>query len=191
MDKKYDNLILIISILIALFTIFASVFFFKVIQNKNEHTSRVLLTLSERMNDQKNAEILKNKLDELNLIEKEINDYFVDPNKIDTFVDYLEKLGIDNNTELIIKNVEILSKKKNTIAIKVLITGDFTNVMKVIYALENISYNVNLNQAFVNKESKTTIGVNETDEEVVTSFWQADLSFEILTLPKEEIKKDE
>jgi hypothetical protein len=194
MNKKHTTFILMISIFIAFCAIFAFIFFLRTIQNKNEHISKVLLTLSEKMEDKKNTDILNSKFVELESIQHKINNYFIDPNKIDTFVDFLEKLGLNNNTELVIKNVEILSKKKNGIFVKVLITGDFTDVMKVVYLLENLSFNVNLNQVFINKESRVveneieSIGEDEKKEKMI-SFWQADVSFDVLTLPQESDKE--
>jgi hypothetical protein len=189
MKKKNTKIMLIVSILVALLTILAFVFFFKVIGNKNEHASKVLVTLADKVADKENAEILTKKFTELESTYQNLNNYFIDSSKIDTYVDYLEKLGIENNTELAVKNVEVSSQDKNMINFKILITGDFSNVMKVIYLLENTPYRVNLTQSFINKETKVTEeiikatkGNKETKKEITTSVWLADVSFSILSL---------
>lgn len=185
MKKKNTTIILIISILVTLFVVFAFVFIFKIIQNKNEHTSKVLITLAEKIEDKKNAKILSKKFIELESIYQNINNYFVDPSKIDIFVDYLEKLGLSNQTDLIVKNVEILSKEKDTILVRVSIRGSFANVASVIYLLENIPFNVKLNQIFLNKETENIKNdVDGKEEGSTNSFWRADVSFNILSLPK-------
>jgi hypothetical protein len=191
MKKNYTYLIFTISTLITILVVATFIFFFKVIQNKNEHTSKVLTVLADKMEDKKNAEILIKKFSEIESVEDELNLHFVDPAKIDTFVDYLEKLGLNNNVELSVKNVEILSKIKDTLLIKVSITGSFINVMRVIYLIENTPYNISLTQAFVNKEIKTieTTETTETEtkgikKEIKPLVWQADISFNILSLPQ-------
>lgn len=185
MKKKYINLILIISILVTLSVIATFIFFFKVIQNKNEHTSKVLTVLAEKMTDKKNNETLVKKFSEIEAVNDGINSYFVDQTKMDTFVDYLEKLGSNNNTELSVKNVEVSTRQDNVLLVKVLINGNFTNVMRVIYLLENAPYNISLTQAFVNKEITTTeVDVKGIRKETGSSSWQASVSFSILSLPK-------
>jgi hypothetical protein len=189
MSKKYTKIILIVSIFITIIVVGLFVFFFDVIKNKNEHTSKVILTLVEKIEDRENREILIGKVAELESINETIDEYFVDPKTIDTFVDYLEKLGIQNDTELVIENVEAVPKKKNEISVKVSIKGDFDHVMRVVYLLENIPYYVNLNQAYVNKEVKTTsVETEEGEKEEVSTFWQADVSFNVLNI---EEKKDD
>jgi len=185
MNKKYIKIIFIISILLTILVLVIFIFFFRVIKNKNEHVSKVLTTLTEKIKDKENREILMNKFAELESISESVNNFFIDPSKIDTFVGYLEKLGTDNNTELVVKNVEIEPKKKDSISIKVLISGEFSDVMSVVYLLENIPHYTSLNQIFVNKVIKTNSteidGVEKTTE---ISLWQADVSFNVIILQK-------
>lgn len=183
MNKKYIKIIFIISVFITILVFVVFIFFFRVIKNKNEHISKVLITLKEKIEDKENRKILMDKFTELESISKTVNNYFIDSSKIDTFVDYLEKLGSDNNTELIVKNVEIEPKKKESISIKILISGNFAKVMNVIYLLENIPQYVSLNQVFVNKVIKTnSIQVNGVEKSTEISLWQADVSFSVLSL---------
>lgn len=183
MNHNHTNLILIISIVVFLVSIAVFIFFFKVIENKNEHTSRVLVTLAEKMSDKKNAETLLSKLAELDGVMNTINNSFVDQGKIDTFVDYLEKLGVDNGVELTVKNIEISPKEEKTIVVKISTSGNFNNTMKTLYLLENIPYNVSISQAFVNKEIKE---IEEKDGEDKKGdrpvVWHADITFNILSL---------
>ena len=183
MNKKYVKIIFIISIFITILVFIVLIFFFKVIKNKNEHISKVLTTLIDKQEKKENMEILINKFTELESISEIVNNYFVDPSKIDTFVDYLEKLGVSNSTELIVKNVELDPKKKETISFKVLISGDFVNVIKVIYLLENIPNYTSLNQVFINKEIKVDLSeVEGVEKKTERSIWQADVSFNVLSL---------
>lgn len=183
--RKYTNFILIISILVALLAISSFIFFLKVVENKNKHASGVMVTLSNKMADKEDAELLTKKFTELESTYQNINNYFIDSSKIDTFVDYLEKLGTENKTELTIKNVEVSPKEQNAINFRVLVSGEFSNVMKVIYLLENIPYHITLTQVFINKETKTVEeDIKGIKKEKVFSYWWADASFSILSLPK-------
>lgn len=155
MKKNYTILTLGISIFLSLMVVLVFAFFFKVIKIKNENTSKTLITLANKTADKKNADILVKKFSELRETKDRIASYFVDPSHIDIFVDYLENLGIKNDSELIVKNVEVSEKEKESILFKISVTGDFSNVMKIVHLLENIPYQVNLTQVFLNKEIKT------------------------------------
>lgn len=183
MNKKYIKIIFIISIFVTILVLVALTFFFRVIKNKNEHIGKVSETLMEKKEEKENREILIDKFTELELILETVNNYFVDPSKIDTFVDSLEKLGVNNNTELMVKNVELDPKKKENIFFKVLITGEFSDVMKVVYLLENIPNYTGLNQVFINKEVKVSSSeVDGIEKNIESSIWQADVSFNVLSL---------
>lgn len=185
MRKNYTNLILGIAIFMVLLVVSSFIFFFKVIQNKNEHTSKVLITLEDKMVNKKNAETLIAKLNELEDLEKKINNYFVNPIEIDTFVGYLERFGVDNDLELVVKNVEVSINKEDTILVEVSMVGDFDKIMRVIYLIENSPYVIDLTQVFINKKIKITeTGDQKIKKEITISAWQADLSFSVLSLPK-------
>jgi len=183
MKRDHTKLILIISILIALVFTFVLFSFFKVIKNKNEYISKVLTTLSNKITSKNNAELLIKKSSELDNIYKTINSYFIDSTKINIFVDNLENLGSENNTTLTVKNVAISNTQKKTILVGVSVVGNFNNVIKVIYLLENSSFYVNVTQAFVNKKINP-IDLKVKDKKISNTppIWQADISFSVLTL---------
>ncbi len=172
-------------IIITLFFVFFLVFFFTNIQKKNDYTSSVFRAISDKVVELDNAKILIEKSSELKSTDKTINNYFVDPMKISSFISYLEDLGLKNNTKLIVKNIKISNNKKDTILVNVSVKGNFNNTIKVLYLLENIPFNVNLTQAFVNKEIKPT---ENKDKKIKISttppIWEANISFSVLSLPK-------
>lgn len=185
MKKDRTNLIFLISILVTLLVVASFILFFKVIKNKNKHTSRTLSLLEEKIQNKQNSDNLLKRSSELKATSDHVNSYFINPDKIDTFVSYLEKMGTDNNAVLSVKNVEVSTRAKDTLIVKISATGSFSNVMKVVYLLENSPYVVSLNQAFVNKQIKQA----QTDKngKVISagsSYWQADVSFNILSLPQ-------
>lgn len=184
MKKHLTIPIFIFSILTAIFAVLLFVFFFKVIENKNQHASVVLVTLQEKLKEKEDSIIFSGKVAELKSIQDSINSYFVDSNKIDTFVSYLEGIGLGSVVS--VKSIEIPIKTKNTIAIKVSVTGTFKEVMNTITMLENIPYQVNITQIYLNESQKEVVQDNfkVTTKPKVSkiSTWQADISFNILSL---------
>lgn len=186
MKKNHTILILIFSILTTILIICLFIFFLKVIKNKNQHTSVVLTTLQEKMKEKENAMMFAEKVAEIKSLQDSLNSHFVDPNKIDTFVDYLEKIGSDLGSLVSIKSINIPPKTKNTIIFNLSITGTFEEVMRTIAFLENISYRINIIQVYLNKEieqqaqRKPEVIVKDKIGKIPT--WQADVSFNILSL---------
>ena len=178
MKTKNTNIILIISFIVFLCTLATFVYFLNVIKNKNRHTSAVLSAVDQKVSEIENRGAVFKKMEELNEINKKIGDYFVNPSRVDVFVEYLENLGTDNKVNLVVKSVEIPKKEKNKIIVSIDMGGSFQNIMKIIALLESAPYNIEINSAFLNKNN-----INETskDGEVKTE-WQSNISFSVLTL---------
>lgn len=173
MKKNYTTLIFTFSIFISILSICLFIFFLKVIKNKNQHTSVVITTLEEKMKEKENAVMFTEKIAEIKSLQDSINSRFVDPNKIDIFVSYLEKIGLNLNSEVVVNNIEIQPKTKNIIIFKLSIKGTFQEVIKTITFLENIPYQINITQVYLNKDIIQ-------GQEALT--WHANVSFNILSL---------
>jgi hypothetical protein len=176
--RTHTTFFLIFSILALIVVVLLFIFFLKVIKNKNEHISVAVTTLEEKMKAKENAVINASKVTEIKSIQNTIDGYFVDPNKIDTFVDYLEKIGLNLGSNVSVDNIEIPPNTKNLISFRVSITGTFNNVMKTITLIENIPYQVNVTRVYLNK--KTDVSIIGKNTKPLT--WQADVSFNILGL---------
>lgn len=189
MKKYHTTYLLIFSAIVTILAVGLFVFFYKIIENKNLHASTVLTTLQGKMKEKEDAILFAEKVAEIKSLQNSVNGYFVDSNKIDTFVNYLEDIGPNFGTEVTVKNIEIPPKTKNTIIFDVAVSGTFKGVMKTITFLENILYKVNITQIYLNKDvveqSQQTMG---TDGAIIkekvpsTQTWQADVSFNILSL---------
>ncbi len=182
MKKSRTILILIISIITTILVICLFVFFLKIIKNKNEHTSAVLSTLEQKMKEKENTAMFSEKITEIKSIQSSIDSHFVDPNEIDVFVGYLENIGIRTGVNVLVKNIEIPLKTKNVISCKLSIVGNFQGVAKTIALLENIPYQVNVTQMYINKETMPLSNEEIKSGKVIgSSSWQADISFNILS----------
>jgi len=180
MKKSYTIIKLILSILVTLLVVALFVFFLKVIKNKNQTISASMAVLQGKIKEKEDSVNFSEKILEIKEIQISINDYFINADKIDTFVDYLEGLGSQLGSKVLVKNIELLKEIENTIAIKLSIIGTFEQVSKTIILLENIPYQVNITQVYFNNNIKEE--KNEEDKIIKTTEWQADVSFNILSL---------
>ena len=179
--KKKDTIIkFILSIFITMLVVATFIFLLKVIKDKNQKVSIAMIALEEKIKEKEDAIIFSGKILEIKDLQSSVNNYFIHTDEIDIFVDYLEKLGADVGGELVVKNIEIPKETENTLSFKVSIYGTFDQVYKTIILLENVPYQVNVVQVYLNsniKKEKT-----EKDKIQEEKEWQADVSFNILSL---------
>ena len=105
MKRNHTNIIFILSIIATISVVCLFVFFLKVIRNKNEHVSAVLITLAEKMREKENVIMFSEKSAEIQATRDSVNGRFVDPDKIDTFVGYLEDLNKNIGGEISVKSI--------------------------------------------------------------------------------------
>ncbi|HEY5588926.1 MAG TPA: hypothetical protein VIK86_08230 [Candidatus Paceibacterota bacterium] len=189
MKKTKTIFILIFSAITAILSVCLFVFIIKVIENKNTHISAVLSTYQSKLKEKENAVFFKKKTDEIKLLQDSINGYFIDPNKIDTFVNSLEEINLITGADVSVKSIEISQSVKNIISVKLLISGTFEQVVKTISYLENIPYQINITKVYLNKDIKDSTQIKQSIDKTSTlnkvlnmPTWQADVSFNILSL---------
>lgn len=195
MRQKKTTLFFIFSIITFLTVLFLLIFFFNVIKNKNIHTRATLITLEDKIKDNEKEKILKQKISEVENTNENLKNYYLNPEEIDIFVTYIENIGNSIDAKITFKNVEVSTMDK-MINFKILITGSFSRIIQSIELLENIPYQINISQLFLNKsignqnstneklsnqmnieglKNEETIILNETE-------WQADLTFSVLSI---------
>jgi hypothetical protein len=182
MKKSQTTSILIFSVITTVLVVGLFVFCLRVIKNKNQHTSAVLLTLQEKIKEKENATMFAEKVSEIQNTKELIGNYFVDSNRIDAFVGYLEDFSVVTGANVTVKGIEILKDDKKNISFKLEIVGTFQDVMESITLLENIPYQVDILQVYLNKNIEQ---VQDTSNVKVKSLkiptWQADIAFNILS----------
>jgi len=182
MKKSHTIIIFILSILVTILVAGLLVFFLKIIENKNQHIFVVTETIGDKLKEKENVTMFTEKLSEIQLLENNIDSRFVDSNKIDTFVSYLEEIDLDIGSDISVKNIEISPKTKEVISFKILITGTFEQVMRTVVLLENIPYEVDIISIYLNKDlTETTNKEGEKTKILGVPTWQADISFNILS----------
>ena len=182
MKKNYTTPIFIFSILTSILVICLFIFFLKVIKNKNEHASVVLTTLEEKMKEKENAIMFSKKVAEIKLLQDSINSHLVNPNKMDSFVGYLEEIGPSLGSEVVVNSIEIPPKTQNIISFQLSVVGTFQKVMETITFLENIPYQISITQVYLNKDIKQLTPDEIKQGKVINTLtWQANVSFNILS----------
>jgi hypothetical protein len=182
MKSKNTIIMFIIAALATIVAICSFIFVMRIIKKTNENTSVTLVELQEKMKDKENATIFAKKIAEIQALQDSINGHFLDPNKIDKFASYLEEMGASVGVEVLIKNIEVPPKTKNTMLLKLSISGEFQGVMKMIALLENNPYQINITQAYLNKNIEQL-----TEEEIklnkvlAKTIWEANVTFNILS----------
>jgi len=183
MKKNHTIIILIVSIITMISVVCLFIFLLKIIKIKNENVSTIILTIEEKMEQKENANIFNEKVEEMKKIESSLNSHFVNPNQIDIFVGFLERLGMDNGGELSVNNIAIQEENTNIIDIELSIKGTFDEVMKIINLLENIPYQINITKVYLNKDISQVVGKDgKIEKSSGVSKWQADVSFNVLSL---------
>lgn len=181
MEKNNTNLILTFSIILFILVTSFFVYFFKIIKNKNNHTSAVVIALEKKIADKENINTLTQKMDELLNTNKKINGYLVETSKVYIFVEYLENLGVENNVELVVDSVDIPKNEKNKILATLNIIGNFSDVMKTIDTIENSPYNITMSSSYISKEIILSDNTQKLPISTQTS-WQVNLKFSVLSL---------
>lgn len=179
--KTKTTIKLIFSVVTTIAVSLLLIFVFKIIKNKNMHTNAILATLESKMIEKENISLMSDKISEYENTRELIDSYFVNKKSADYFVEYLENLGKENNTELSVKSIGLKNDKNeegDLISIKVFIEGSFNNVIKSLIVLENSPYNIFINSLYLNKDL-TVI----TEEDVGTGDikWSADVTFDVLS----------
>jgi hypothetical protein len=180
MFKKRTTLIFIFSIIVVILASGTLILFFKLIENKNEHTSTVLATLADKIEKKENAKVLEEKIKEVDAIKDTIDSYFVNPKDIDSFIAYLENLG--NIAGSLVKVESFDSSTNNQLSVKITLKGNFSNVMRTLMMLENSPYRIHVQKTSLTHEEgfSTPDPKNPTKQVVSSSSWKSEILFNVL-----------
>ncbi len=184
MNKNHTKSIFYLSIIVTLLAVGAFAVLFKII-SKNEHTSLVLSTLDDKMIKKENSSALTSKLAEIDAIKKTIKGYFVDTTAIDSFIDYLEKLGLGFGITVKVENFEMSSVDKNILNVEISSKGTFDDMMRVTKLIENAPYQINVKRVSLAKSLAGNIEEIEGVKQPVTgTVWQLNIKFSVVTSTK-------
>ncbi len=186
MNQTRSNFIFILSVATALLCAGTVFFFVHVIRNKNEHSSDALATLEEKIEEKSDISTVHKKTAQIQATQQMVTSHFVDPNKINAFVDYLGVFGTNTNTQVTVKDIKLAPKDKNSIITSIAITGAFGDVEKAIALLENDTYQIHITSITFGQNTMTPTAPVPTVKGAVPPppslpGWEADISFTVLS----------
>ncbi len=181
MKKNHTILIFSTSIILLIISIMVLVFFFKIIENKNKHTGVVLTTLSNKITEKVNSQAIEKRAANINETKEAINSYFVNGKEIDSFINYLENLGIISGVELKVDSFEISPGSKNILIVSISTEGTFSNVMKALVFIENAPYKIHvMRTSFDQQQVFSNLDSKNSKKSIVSTVWKSEISFSVL-----------
>ncbi len=186
MHQTRANLIFLISFVTALFCAGTVLFFIHVIRNKNEHSSAVLATLENKIEEKNNIGIVHKEIAGIKAVDDMASSHLVNPDKINAFVDYLGAFGVNTDTQVTVKDIKLAPKDKNSIITSIFIVGTFANVEKTIALLENDTYQIHITNLSLGENIPLPQALASSPKSALSSpsvlpAWQADVSFTVLS----------
>lgn len=156
-NKLYLTLFLMVSVLTA--SGFGAWFVFQLIVGENDKISRLQEELAalETQRD-RTGEMTKN-YDSVKSFVPELDSVLLDPNDRLKFIMLVEQLAAQTSVDHVIEAVGSLKLSANDpILFNINVSGDFTNVLKFIYSLENAPYYLNIETIQISEGNKLSVG---------------------------------
>lgn len=145
MPKKSTYILLSISIVSTLIATGVVFFAFNFINNKNKQAIELSLSIQEKVNQDANLTQFKKVINETKAKHAELSSYIADQDRIDQIVTYLEAKGDSVNVPIQIQNVDISTTKQNAMVLFFDGEGTFSNVINLIWIMENLPYSTEIN----------------------------------------------
>lgn len=175
MNKKKTYTILILTFLFMAVSIIIFTLLFSLIKNKNQNSSLINLEINQKIEDKKNLSNLERTIKDTNSQREILQSYILNEKNIDKFIDWLELNGENMGTEVVVNSVNSIGAK-NALEVSLNINGDFNNVLKFIFFLENSNYKIDIKDLFLSKLKKQE---NENSPEIY--YWQGQVKFYIIS----------
>ncbi len=134
-----------ISIVSTLISVGVVFFAFNFINNKNKKAIELSLSIQEKVNQDANLTQFKKVINETKSKHTELSSYLADQDRVDQIVTYLEAKGDSVNVPIQIQNVDISTTKPNAIVLFFDGEGTFSNVINLIWIMENLPYSTEIN----------------------------------------------
>lgn len=145
MPKKSTYTLLIVSIVSTLLATGFLLFGFNFINKKNKQAVELSLSIQEKVNQDANLTQFKKVINETKATHAELSSYIADQDRIDQIVTYLEAKGDSVNVPIQIQSVDVSTTKQNAIVLFFDGEGSFSNVINLIWIMENLPYSTEIN----------------------------------------------
>lgn len=180
--------LLIATIAINVILIGGYVFMFYTIKKNGEEASRLSNELRNQSASEEALATLRHAVNETRTDREKLDSHFVRSDNIKTFIESLESLGKESETNM---KFSLTETKENSLAIDLRVTGTLEHVHYLIKLLEYSPYNIKFKKAYLNSlgvqeapnpKGKTNPGMQQNPKEVE---WDASFTLELLGYSKE------
>ncbi len=183
MPRKKTYYIFSISLLFALASIAVFTLMFMALKKKNESASALSQNIQSSSNQEENIATLKKNIQTTNEARNRVNSFIVNENSIETFVSWMEDQGNNIALDVTVKNVDLLPKKKNTLAVSMETKGSFDQVMHFINMIQYAPYQILITSTSLTSAVKApTLASQSTPEskkEEPVYEWNLQIGFEV------------
>lgn len=175
MQKKREYIILSVTILFTIVSLFVFFFVLKQIKTKNENALVAKQHLDEKNLQKKNFSNLERTIQETKEQREILNSYIVQEDQIDKFIGWLETQGEPFSARILVDSVSH-GKKENTLDVSLTTKGSFNSVLLFSYFLESSELKIEIEKLFLSKL------IEEGDKDTPSrEYWQAKIDFSVIS----------
>lgn len=175
MNKKKAYIILILTSIFLLISIGICIFLFISIKNRNENSSILSMTIDKKISDKNNLSNLERTIEETKNQREVLQSYIVDENHLDQFIGWLEDSGASFSTKINVDSVN-RANEPNLLNVSITSTGNFTDVLRFLFFIENSDFKLNIKNVFLSK-----ISIQDEAESAPVFSWQMQVNFNIVS----------
>ena len=171
--KKTKKLLaLVILINVVLLVAYTGAFVF--VKSQGSKSAKTYLELLSEKQKQENIDTVRITVKNTTAERAKLKDYFVTQTEVILFIDKVESLGAESNTNITLNDLKEIDEGKLVFSITA--TGAFDSLMHLLALIENIPYNIEIKQVSFRK-----VSVSEEKKDIV---WEGSFSAELLSFRK-------
>jgi hypothetical protein len=153
MPLRKTYIIFFITVLSSSVAIFSFFYVFKIIKNKNDHSSSILSSIQSIVDQKNNINTLQKTVMETKEKEAHLSSYLVHSSSLNDFIGFLEGEGVALSMPVEVVSVNASPDKANSINVEIKGTGSFEKVMRLLALIENAPYQIHIDHTYINKVS--------------------------------------
>lgn len=189
MPLKKTYIIFFITLSSAIMAVLVFFYVFRIIKNKNDHSSNILSNIQSIIDQKNNISKLQNTVSETREKEEKLSTYLVHSNSLNDFIGFLEGEGTALSIPVEVLSVNASPDKANNINVEIKGVGSFEEVMKLLALIENAPYQIHIEHTYINKVitveqppvSANTNTSNKIVPKATTSNFEINIAFNVVS----------
>lgn len=186
-SKHY--ILIIFAIGTVILSILGYIIVYRTVVTQAKDSSKALIEINTESEKKQYEDGLTKLFDDTSSDRLKLSSFFVREDRIVDFIEKVEKIGVDSNTELTLSSInadDLNSVKVGTIGrIKTRITasGSWANVMRALVLIENLPYSLSMNDVRVDSSSGSNAELSAGDKKTSKgNKWNLSLNMEVLIM---------